>query len=69
MRFEVASVKDVSRKVGDTRNWLPYVIHLYKRQERQNMDFEKMKMFWLCIYVKICLKVIAVYHTSFHAHS
>jgi hypothetical protein len=33
-------------KVGITRNQLPYVMHLYKRQERQNMNFGKMQMFW-----------------------
>ena len=33
-------------KVGGTRNRLPYVIILYKRQERQNMAFEKSKKFW-----------------------
>ena len=33
-------------KVGGTRNRLPYVIILYKRQEQQNMAFEKIKKFW-----------------------
>ena len=56
-------------KVGATRNRLGYVIRLYKRQERQNVDFGKMKKFLWHIWVGNSWNILYIHDftTSYHA--
>ena len=59
-------------KIGDTRNQPPCVINLYKHQEWQNMDFEKIKKFWIHIldgnlFLKMLLYMGCISYAHFSA--